>query len=53
MCIYVFCTDLRKRNSDYLPQQLIGFYNPDGVCLLRGTSEYLNKIRFNIKTLKC
>ena len=37
-CIYVFCTDLRT-NSDYFPiqHQLTGFYNRDGVCLLRGT----------------
>ena len=36
-CIYVFCVDLRT-NSDYFPiQQLTGFYNRDGVCLLRGT----------------
>jgi hypothetical protein len=37
-CIYVFCVDLRT-NSDYFPIQheLTGFYNPDGVCLLRGT----------------
>jgi len=31
--IYVFCVDLRT-NSDYFT---IGFYNRDGVCLLRGT----------------
>ena len=38
-CIYVFCVDLRT-NSDYFPIQhyLIGFYNREGVCLLRGTS---------------
>jgi hypothetical protein len=37
-CIYVFCVDLRI-NSDYFPiqHQLFGFYNGDGVCLLRGT----------------
>jgi len=37
-CIYVFCVDLRT-NSDYFPIQhwLSGFYNWDGVCLLRGT----------------
>ena len=36
-CIYVFCVDLRT-NSHYFPiqHQLIGFYNRDGVCLLRG-----------------
>ena len=38
-CIYVFCVDLRT-NSDYFPiqQWLTGFYNRDGLCLLRGTS---------------
>ena len=38
-CIYVFCVDLRT-NSDYFPIQhyLTGFYNWDGVCLLRGTN---------------
>ena len=37
-CIYVFCVDLRT-NSDYFPiqHQLVGFYNRDGECLLRGT----------------
>ena len=37
-CIYLFCTSLRT-NSDYFPiqQSLTGFYNRDGVCLLRGT----------------
>jgi len=36
-CIYVFCVDLRT-NSDYFLIQhwLTGFYNRDGVCLLRG-----------------
>ena len=37
-CVYVFCVDLRT-NSDYFTVQhsLVGFYNRDGVCLLRGT----------------
>jgi hypothetical protein len=37
-CIYVFCVDLRT-NSDYftIQHKLTGFYNRDGVCLLRGT----------------
>ena len=37
-CVYVFCVDLRT-NSDYFNVQywLVGFYNWDGVCLLRGT----------------
>jgi hypothetical protein len=38
-CIYVFCVDLRT-NSDYFAVQhwLVGFYNWDGVCLLRVTA---------------
>ena len=37
-CVYMFCVDLRT-NSHYFPiqHQLTGFYNPDAVCLLRGT----------------
>ena len=37
-CIYAFCVDLRT-NSDYFTVQhwLVGFYNRNGVCLLRGT----------------
>jgi len=37
-CIYVCCVDLRT-NSDYFPiqYQMIGLYNRDGECLLRGT----------------
>ena len=37
-CIYVFCVYLRT-NSDlcHLQHKLIGFYNPDGKCLQRGT----------------
>ena len=37
-CIYVFCVDLRT-NSDYFTVRhwLVGFYNRDGVCLLRST----------------
>jgi len=37
-CIYVFCVDLRT-NNHYFPiqHQLTGFYNLDGMCLLRGT----------------
>jgi hypothetical protein len=35
----MLCVDL-KTNSDYfaLQHRLIGFYNQDGACLLRGTS---------------
>ena len=38
-CIYVFCIYLRK-NSDlcHLYHKLIGFYNRDENCLLRGTN---------------
>jgi hypothetical protein len=38
-CIYVFCICLRT-NSDlcYLQYKLIGFYNRDEKCLLRGTN---------------
>ena len=37
-CVHVFCVDLGT-NSDYFTVQhwLVGFYNWDGVCLLRGT----------------
>jgi len=38
-CIYVFCIYLR-RNSDlcHLHHKLIGFYNRDEKCLLRGAN---------------
>ena len=38
-CIYVFCIYLR-RNSElcHLQHELIGFYNGDEKCLLRGTN---------------
>jgi hypothetical protein len=38
LCICIFCTDLTT-SSDYFTAQhwLTGFYNRDGVCLLRGT----------------
>ena len=38
-CIYMFCIYLRT-NSDlcHLQHQLIGFYNRDEKCLLRGTN---------------
>jgi len=37
-CIYVFCIYLRT-NSDlcHLQHKLVGFYNREGLCLLRGT----------------
>jgi len=36
-CIYVLCLDLRTI-SDYFPVRhyMTGFYNRDGMCLLRG-----------------
>ena len=38
-CVYGFCVDLRT-NSDlcHLQHKLIGFYNRDEKCLLRGTN---------------
>jgi len=41
--LYVFCTYLRK-NSDlcHLEHKLIGFYNRDEKCLLRG-AEWVSK----------
>ena len=43
-CVSVCCMDLRT-NSYYFPiqHQLIGFYKRDGVCLLRGTTFFLNE----------
>jgi hypothetical protein len=48
--IYVFCLDLRT-NRDYFPIQheLAGFYNGDGVCLLRGTDWIFIYRQFNIQ----
>jgi hypothetical protein len=38
-CIYVFCIYLRtNRDLCHLQHKLTGFYNLDGVCLLRGTN---------------
>jgi len=35
-CIHVFCMDFRTNNNFFpLQHQLFGFYNEDGVCLLR------------------
>ena len=41
----MFCVDLRT-NSDYcsIQHKLVGFYNRDGECLLRGTDWVLNII---------
>ena len=37
-CVYVFCVDLRTNVDCFTVQHwLRGFYNWDGVCLLRGT----------------
>ena len=53
--IYVFCVDLRT-NGDYFTVQLwlVGFYNWDGVCLLRGTDEVCiyNQVNFILWKLK-
>jgi len=39
------CGSLQSQNSDHFPAQpsLIGFYNRDGECLLRGTSNSIFK----------
>ena len=38
-CIYVFCIYLRtNRDLCHLQHKLIGFYNRDEKCLLRGTN---------------
>jgi len=44
-CIYVFCIYLRT-NSDlcHLQHKLIGFYNRDEKCLLRGTDWVFNPL---------
>ena len=46
----LLCVDLRT-NSDYFPIQhlLTGFYNGDGVCLLRGTDWIFIYRQFNIQ----
>ena len=53
-CIYVFCIYLRT-NSDlcHLHPKLIGFYNRDERCLLRGTNWVfkLSNLRFVFKDL--
>ena len=53
-CIYVFCIYLRT-NSDlyHLHHKLIGFYNRDEKCLLRGTNWVFKQIslRFVFKGL--
>jgi hypothetical protein len=54
-CIYVFCIYLRK-NSDlcHLQHKLIGFYNRDKKCLLRGTNWVFkySSLRFVFKGLR-
>jgi hypothetical protein len=54
LCIYVFCVDLRT-NSDYFPIQhsLAGFYNRDGVCLLRGTHSVFLVYTADLHTPNC
>jgi hypothetical protein len=50
-CVYVFCVDLRT-NSDYFTVQhwLVGFYNRDAVCLLRGTDWINPDVQFQLIT---
>ena len=44
-CIYVFCVDLRTKSDYFIVQNwLVGFYNWDGVCLLRGTFYILRSV---------
>ena len=54
-CIYVFCIHLRT-NSDlcHLYNKLIGFYNRDEKCLLRGTNWVFkySGLRFVFKGLR-
>ena len=54
LCIYVFCIYLRT-NSDlcHLYHKLIGFYNRDETCLLRGTNWVFkyNRVLFVFKGL--
>jgi hypothetical protein len=54
-CIYVFCVYLRT-NSDlcHLQRKLAGFYNRDGMCLLRGTVLVFKEssLRFVFKGIK-
>ena len=55
LCSYVFCIYLRT-NSDlcHLHHKLIGFYNRDKKCLLRGTDRVFkySSLRFVFKGLK-
>ena len=55
-CIYVFCIYLRT-NSDFchLQHKLIGFYNRNEKCLLRGTNWVFkySSLRFVFKGLNC
>ena len=54
-CIYVFYVHLRI-NSDYLPihRSLIGWYNRDGMCLLRVTNFILKfLLRLFWQTASC
>jgi len=53
-CIYVFCVDLRTI-SDYFTVQhwLVGFYNWEGVCLLRGTDWVFIYIKFKLMVSRC
>ena len=53
-CIYVFCIYLRTYNDlCHLHNKLIGFYNRDEKCLLRGTNWVFKQssLRFVFKEL--
>jgi len=54
-CIYVFCIYLRTSNDlCHLQHKMIGFYNPDERCLLRGTDRVFkySSLRFVFKGLR-
>ena len=54
-CIYVFCIYLRTNsNLRHLHHKLIGFYNRDEKCLLRGANWVFKyrSLRFAFKRLK-
>lgn len=36
------------QRDDVIQDAIIGFYNQEGVCLLRGTTECLNVIQVNL-----
>jgi hypothetical protein len=47
---WVFCVDLKTNSYYFLVQHyMIGFYNRDGVCLLRGTDWVFSLPQFNFR----